>query len=201
MSSAPTRHQVLREATLAAHRRLDHHPVLTGLLRAPVKAHALWLALRALQEPQRQLEALPEGWVARGWLAARWSALQADLADVAKLIAQPLGIPSASTASAALSAPPPWPTTPEHQDAAGYLLMGSMMGARVIHAHVLRHGTPGLPLRFFAPTAQPVAPQALQWLAHAAPHTAQWDATVSAALSGFAWIHAWLDAAWAAQSS
>ncbi|GAB4399280.1 MAG: hypothetical protein OHK0048_12390 [Rhodoferax sp.] len=188
MALAATRRERLRAATRAAHHRLDHHPLLAALMRPHVSASAQLWALAALRSPQHALEAQPDGWVARGWIAPRAPALEADLAVLCALTGQQAPVPEPKRA------PAPWPQTPEHLDAAGYVLMGSTLGARVIHAHLQRCAQTLPTLQFFAAAQQPPSPQAMQWLNETAPDDAPWTLCEQAAQAVFDWILAWFDA-------
>lgn len=75
----------LRELTSAAHRSLDHHPVLAPLLRVPLALDDYARALQALHAPQAALEAALRGFAPESaLLRPRLPDLEDDLATLAR---------------------------------------------------------------------------------------------------------------------
>lgn len=127
----------LREATRAAHQRLDHHPVLAPLVKPTLTREAYARALAALHGPLSWLENMPSppAYAPPASLSHRSPWLQQDLAAMGYA---------------------PWPFqappvegTPESRVAVHYLLEGSSMGAAVIHRCLVRTEIPW-PMAYFS---------------------------------------------------
>jgi heme oxygenase (biliverdin-IX-beta and delta-forming) len=126
----------LREATANAHRALDHHPILSPLLRSPLSTEAYILALRALHGPQSALETMLYGFAPREAFPGRAADLERDLA---RLDVKPY---------------PVLVTVPRATDyatkmGAMYVIEGSNLGGQVIARQLAQTLSPELPRDFF----------------------------------------------------
>lgn len=130
----------LRTATRDAHRALDHHPLLAGLLGPTVSAGQLAAGLRALWAAHAALEAwlAPHegdwpGWQPEGW--RHTPGLRQALAG--------LGV--------APPAPMPWslPHSPGHALGVWYVVLGAHLGGLAIARH-LQRVAPHLPVAALA---------------------------------------------------
>ncbi len=132
-------HHRLREATKALHHRLDHHPILSPLVRPGLTLGDYGDALAALHGPQWSME----GWVAQAsamlnvpiLYAARLDHLGSDLSDLGRK---------------------PWPWEGRQVEislpalvAMLYVLEGSRRGSVVI-GELIRMRLPNAPHRFFS---------------------------------------------------
>lgn len=124
----------LRHATRAAHRALDHHPLLAPLVQPDLRLCDYVQALCALVAPLSALENIVSA------LAAPFPPRkEALLADIAALGASPLRLQASL---------PSFPTD-DHRWGVLYVLEGSRLGSAVI-ASRLAVSLPTAPRRFFS---------------------------------------------------
>ncbi|MCX8086838.1 MAG: biliverdin-producing heme oxygenase [Rhodocyclaceae bacterium] len=167
-----------RAATRAAHRALDHHPLLAPLLRPGLTLTEYAQALAALYAPQAALESLLAGFAPAKDFPPRSSALAADLAA--------LGL-----APEPLRAAPPLAEDVSARLGCLYVLEGSNLGAAFIAQALAKH-LPAAPRRFFAGGADP-----LRWerfWRFARDCRPQPERMIAAAIATFAFYRSHLDA-------
>lgn len=159
MSGKPELAIRLRQATQAAHRRLDQHPLLASLLAANIDQRGYGNALAALHgvfSAAEQLLARQE--TSDFPLHPRTPALEADLADLGRLPPAFTGtLPTAEIAGARIGLL--------------YVLEGSALGGQMLARHLRAALGPACPLRFFA--GQGATQAASRWAAfwaHAGKH-------------------------------
>jgi heme oxygenase len=186
-SVSPLR-QCLRQASKQAHHELDHHPLLTPLLRADLNRTHYGKALAALHGIQASSEQRIQAFLQQcpGWadyrLYCRLPALEADLAALGL---QPVAAPSN------------WPEPTCAASLVGmlYVTEGSNMGGQVIARSIRQHGQDDLPMSFFSGQGE-VSDQAWQdfWaLANAQCSVDDYALAASTALAVFAAIKIHLD--------
>jgi heme oxygenase len=186
---SPGLHARLRDATQAAHRALDHHPVLAPLVRADLTRAQYGLALSALHGIQASVESAILDFMVRhpqafNYVARRRaSLLEDDLRD--------LGL----TPGPALAIAPPQ----DVGEAVGmlYTIEGSSLGGQVIRRQV--ESLPGerLPVRFFSgygDRTPALWAEFLAWSAVACPPE-RYEAAEAAAVALFSAIKRHLDGA------
>ena len=126
----------LRDATKAAHRRLDHHPLLAALLRPTLTVQAYGQALAALHGAHGALEAALDGFAPAALFPRRLPDLQSDLSalglDPCPLTLQP-------------------PQTAGDDDRLGmmYVIEGSNLGGVAIARQLASTLPAGTPRAFF----------------------------------------------------
>lgn len=176
----------LRAATRAAHRALDHHPLLAPLVRAGLTPEAYGRALAALHAPQAALERLLAGFAPPADFPPRLPALEADLAA--------LGL-----APFPLAVPPPDLRDAAEKVGAMYVLEGATLGAAVIARELSATLPADTPRSFFSG-----AGGAARWPAfwrfarrHCPPPA--WEAACAGASAAFACYRGHLDACRAAR--
>lgn len=127
---------ILREATANAHRSLDHHPILSPLLRSPLSTEDYIVALRALHGPQYVLESLLHGFAPSEAFLGRSADLERDLQRFdAKPFPVVVTLPSATNDAAKIGAM--------------YVIEGSNLGGQVIARQLAQTLPPELPRDFF----------------------------------------------------
>ena len=127
----------LRAATRAAHRALDHHPLLAPLTRSPLKAGDYINALAALHGPQQAVECLLHGFAPQADFPPRLADLHSDLAAL-------------GAGSFQLMAELPKFDSDAQRIGAMYVIEGSNLGGIVI-ARLLDESLPAeIPRSFFA---------------------------------------------------
>lgn len=182
-------HARLREATQAAHRALDHHPVLAPLVRTDLTRAQYGRALVALHGIQSSVESAILRFMVRHPQAFNYVArmraelLEDDLRD--------LGL----APGPALRVAPPQ----DVGEAVGmlYTIEGSSLGGQVIRRQVKALPGEPLPVRFFSghgPRTQSFWADFLAWSAAACP-PARYEAAEAAAVGLFGAIKEHLDSA------
>jgi len=127
----------LRETTRAAHRALDHHPLLAPLVRPGLGTEDYARALAALHGPHAALEALLAGFAPAEDFPPRLPDLDADLAA--------LGV-----APGYLRIETPAPADNAARIGLMYVIEGSNLGAAVIARQLATSLPPAAPRAFFA---------------------------------------------------
>lgn len=167
--SAATLRNRLREATSAAHARLDHHPVLGALVTDELSIEQYAAALAALCGPQRAMEAatLGAGLPAGYSIPIRSDALVQDLAD--------LGVPDWPHCK-------DWPDCDSIAGAVGvlYVMEGSRLGGQLIARKLERSLPADTPRRFFGRVTPPDFAAFLRWAASVCPPEEHEQAAVMA---------------------
>lgn len=169
----------LSQATRAAHRLLDHHPVLMPLTKTPLSQAEYVRALAALHGPQALLESLVVVFASPQDFPPRLADLAADLEDLG---ARPLPLRHSL----------PAPSSQAGQVGCMYVIEGSNLGGRII-ARCLANSLPQAPRRFFA-----VAPATDRWQrfwawAEQRCPIGEAEVAVASALATFSWYRQHLD--------
>lgn len=148
----------LREASSAAHARLDHHPLLGALVMDELSLGQYADALAALCGPQRAMEAttLGAGLPAGYSIPIRSDALEQDLADLDVTDWPPCR---------------DWPDCDSIAGAVGvlYVMEGSRLGGQLIARKLERSLPAGAPRRFFGRVTPPDFAAFLRWAASICP--------------------------------
>lgn len=147
-------HQTLRDATAAAHRALDHHPLLQRLTDSDLTREQYAESLAAMYRPHVQLERLVHGsrhLFASGLkLSTRRRLLEADLLELGRPVpALPPSLPDPLNGRAAW-----WGRV--------YVLEGSRLGGAFIARRVRSWLGDSVPCRFLAETLAPDLQRAMQ---------------------------------------
>lgn len=129
--------ETLRTATRAAHRALDHHPLLAPLVCPGLTHESYARALAALHGPQAACEARLAGFAPADDFPPRLPDLEADLAS--------LGV-----APMPLCAEMPPPATAAERIGIMYVLEGSNLGGAAIARRLEKTLAPDLPRAFFS---------------------------------------------------
>ncbi len=129
----------LREATKAAHRSLDHHPLLAALVSQKLAVSDYARALAALHGAHAAIETALAGFSPEEIFPRRLLNLEADLAE---LSCRPID----------LETPPPLATTDAARIGLMYVLEGSNLGGAVIARLLDTSLTKSAPRRFFGRT-------------------------------------------------
>lgn len=140
-------HQALRRATAAAHRALDHHPLLQRLMAGGLTREQYAESLAAMYRPhvrlEQQVHGSPQHFDSGLKLSTRVQHLEADLSG--------LGWPVPSVAHT--------PPDPLEGRAAWwgrvYVLEGSRQGGLVIARQIRSSLGPSVPCRFFGEATEP----------------------------------------------
>lgn len=177
----------LRTATRAAHRALDHHPLLALLVRPGLGGSDYARALGALHGPQVAMESWLADFLPAADLPPRLPDLNADLAELA------------SAPCPLMVARPDWPDTVAARLGGAYVIEGAHLGGAVI----ARQLPVNLPRRFFGNAGGEVRWQRFwQFASQFDPISPeQLSAAVLAAEACFAWYRAHLDGCLAAQGA
>ena len=141
--------QCLRQATRAAHRRLDHHPVMVGLLGRHVSATQLGAALQGLCAAHAALEhwLTPHQADWPGWTPQDWRHTPRLLQALSQMSLRP-------------AEPMPWslPHSPGLALGVWYVVLGASLGELAIARH-LQAVAPDLPGHALAQEARVVHQQ------------------------------------------
>lgn len=126
----------LREATQAAHRRLDHHPLLTELLSPTLTREVYGQSLAALYGAHGAVESVLADFAPAALLPPRLPGLAADLAALG-VVPRPLTVAV------------PQPGNAAEQLGMLYVIEGSNLGGLVIARQLARHLPASAPRSFF----------------------------------------------------
>jgi len=171
----------LRAATRDAHRMLDHHPLLSPLIRPGLTIDSYARCLSSIYAVQNALEQAVTAPPWRAWLPLRSSALLQDLAQL-RCSALPLRVDR--SVPSVLSWIP--------QLGLVYVLAGSLKGAQVIANCLQQHLPSQAPMRFFSAAPQPEVWTNLVAALERVPE-AEHDSILQASLAAFAMYQHHLD--------
>ncbi len=170
----------LRAATRAAHRALDHHPLLAPLVRAPLLADDYARALAALHGPHAVLETRLSSFAPQEDFPPRLPDLEADLAA---LEVAPFSLRAASPPADSVAA----------RIGLLYVIEGSNLGAAVIARQLATSLPPEAPRAFFANAGGTPRWERFWRFAAARCAPEDYDAACATACAAFAFYRRHLD--------